>query len=313
LGQRLRQISKGDLDAPVPNCALQNEIGLMARDIDVLRLNSIEQRRLQQEAMHQAHQLQQAALDVSSVVDAITGSALEVAAGSNDLAVRTERQASSLQETLAAMDEITQTVNTNASHSEAARKLAQEALERAEAGGRAMQDVAASIRAIETASTRISDITQAIEEITFQTKLLALNAAVEAARAGDAGKGFAVVAQEVRSLADSSRQASLKIREIINVSAGQITQGVALTDTAMDSLDSILAAVRDVARILPEIAAAGLTQAHTIGEIRSALSGIDTMTQQNAAMVEQGSAAATALSSQASHLYDVVSQWNAKG
>jgi methyl-accepting chemotaxis protein len=260
--------------------------------------------------MHQAHQLQQAALDVSSVVDAITGSALEVAAGSNDLAVRTERQASSLQETLAAMDEITQTVNTNASHSEAARKLALEALERAEAGGRAMQDVAASIRAIETASTRISDITQAIEEITFQTKLLALNAAVEAARAGDAGKGFAVVAQEVRSLADSSRQASLKIREIITVSAGQITQGVELTDTAMQSLESILAAVRDVARILPEIAAAGLTQAHTIGEIRSALSGIDTMTQQNAAMVEQGSAAATALSSQASHLYEVVSQWN---
>jgi methyl-accepting chemotaxis protein len=246
---------------------------------------------------------------IAGSVDAIRAAASEISQGSNDLATRTERQASALQQTVATMAEISATVSMNAQNSEQARKLAADALARAEAGGNAMSSVVAAMSGIEGSSSRIAEIIQVMEEISFQTKLLALNAAVEAARAGESGKGFAVVAQEVRSLADRSRQASQQIRELIAQSSREVGQGVKLVGGAGESLSGIVDIVRRVAEIAPEIAAGSREQSRSITEINKALGDLDAATQQNAALVEQSSASAASLAEQARQLVEVVASF----
>ncbi len=303
------RIASGELDDPVAGTERGDEIGGLMRAVEVLRGNSIEQRKLQAKETETLLRMWRTATEVKESVGAIRAAASEISQGSADLATRTERQASALQETVATMGEIAATVSTNAQNSELARKLAADALARAETGGQAMTSVTGAMSGIETSSARIGAIIQVMEEISFQTKLLALNAAVEAARAGESGKGFAVVAQEVRSLADRSRQASQQIRDLIGESSREVAQGVQLAGAAGDALSNIIEIVRKVAEIAPEIAAGSREQSRSIGEINKALSDLDAATQQNAALVEESSASAASLADQATHLVEVVASF----
>lgn len=303
------RIAAGELDDPVAGTDRGDEIGGLMRAVEVLRGNSIEQRKLQAKETETLQRMWRTATEVKESVGAIRAAASEISQGSADLATRTERQASALQETVATMGEIAATVSTNAQNSELARRLAADALARAETGGQAMTSVTGAMSGIETSSARIGAIIQVMEEISFQTKLLALNAAVEAARAGESGKGFAVVAQEVRSLADRSRQASQQIRDLIGESSREVAQGVQLAGAAGDALSNIIEIVRKVAEIAPEIAAGSREQSRSIAEINKALSDLDAATQQNAALVEESSASAASLADQATHLVEVVASF----
>ena len=307
------RIAEGDLDIDVPGTGRQDEIGGLARSVEVLRQNSEKQRALQENEREMMGRMSETGKRIAESVQAIRAASSEISQGSSDLAARTERQASALQETVATMAEISATVSMNAQNSEQSRKLAADALASAEDGGKSVASVVTAMSGIESSSARIAEIIQVMEEISFQTKLLALNAAVEAARAGESGKGFAVVAQEVRSLADRSRQASQQIRDLIAVSSREVGQGVKLSGEAGEALTSIIDTVRRVAEIAPEIAAGSREQARSITEINKALNDLDAATQQNAALVEESSAAAASLADQSAQLVNVVADFAAEG
>jgi methyl-accepting chemotaxis protein len=236
----------------------------------------------------------------------ITQAAEEVSAGSSDLADRTEQQASSLEETAASMEELGATVRTNAEKAQHANKMAEGACRTAAQGGGVAEAAIAAMKQIETSSRKITDIIGVIDEIAFQTNLLALNAAVEAARAGDAGRGFAVVAQEVRTLAQRSAQASKEIKALILDSDGQVRGGVELVQKAGGALQGIVGDVREVATLISEMAAASGEQASALDEINSTVAQMDEMTQKNAALVEETTAAAQAMTGQAVDLKSLV-------
>ncbi|PJI38510.1 methyl-accepting chemotaxis protein [Ferrovibrio sp.] len=230
----------------------------------------------------------------------------EISAGSQDLAQRTESQAASIEETAASMHEITATVKQNADNAQAANQLAGAARITAEKGGRIVTDAVTAMNGIEQSAQKISDIVGLIDEIAFQTNLLALNASVEAARAGEAGKGFAVVAQEVRALAQRSASASKDIKGLIQESNTQVRSGAGLVQQTGSSLDEIVNAVKKVADIVAEIAAASREQATGLDQINTAVASMDETTQRNGALVEETSAAAQALSGQAHELNGLV-------
>ena len=230
----------------------------------------------------------------------------EISAGSLDLAQRTESQAASIEETAASMHEITATVKQNADNAQAANQLAGAARVTAEKGGRIVTDAVTAMNGIEQSAQKISDIVGLIDEIAFQTNLLALNASVEAARAGEAGKGFAVVAQEVRALAQRSASASKDIKGLIQESNAQVRSGAGLVQQTGTSLDEIVNAVKKVADIVAEIAAASREQATGLDQINTAVASMDETTQRNGALVEETSAAAQALSGQAHELNELV-------
>jgi len=231
----------------------------------------------------------------------------EIATGAQDLAQRTESQAASLEQTAAAMHEVTETVKQNADNANAATQKSLVARNTAEKGGNVVKEAVAAMGEIEQSAQKIGDIIGLIDEIAFQTNLLALNASVEAARAGEAGKGFAVVAQEVRALAQRSADASKDIKALIQASNSQVKTGVQLVNQTGATLQDILGAVKQVNDIVAEIATASSEQARAMQEINTAVSQMDEMTQRNGALVEETSAATQTLAHQARDLSDLIS------
>ena len=239
---------------------------------------------------------------VQAAVDAIRTAAREIAAGNSDLSARSEQQAASLEQTAASMEELTSTVRNNAESSFQARRLATGAADVASRGGAVVRQVVEQMDGITHASKRIENIIGVIDGIAFQTNILALNAAVEAARAGEQGRGFAVVAAEVRALAQRSAEAAKEIKALIGSSTERVDQGAALVAQAGDTMQDIVEAVGRVSDLMAEISAASQEQSTGIEQVNQTITHMDGVTQQNAAMVEQASAAAHSLQEQADAL-----------
>jgi methyl-accepting chemotaxis protein len=240
--------------------------------------------------------------DVQRAAREVASSADEIARGNLDLSQRTEETASSLEETASSMEQMTSTVRQNADNAAQANQLAAAARRQAEKGGEVVSEAVTAMQGINAASAKIADIIGVIDEIAFQTNLLALNAAVEAARAGEQGRGFAVVASEVRNLASRSAEAAKEIKGLIQDSTRRVEQGARLVDQSGQTLAEIVASVKKVTDIVSEIAAASAEQAAGIDEVNKAVTSMDEVTQNNAALVEQASAAAQALLEQARKL-----------
>ena len=247
---------------------------------------------------------------VHSVRDGVaeinTGSS-EIAAGNQDLSSRTEQQAAALEETAASMEQLLSTVTSNADNARQANAMAAEASEVARRGGAAVQSAVATMREIAQDSGRIEDIVGVIDGIAFQTNILALNAAVEAARAGEQGKGFAVVAGEVRSLAQRSASAAKEIKQLLGASGATVQAGAAQVETAGRTMEEIQAAIERLTTLVGDIASASHEQVTGIDQVNTAVTQMDQVTQQNAALVEQAAAAAASLESQAQRLQHSVS------
>ncbi|WP_087687837.1 methyl-accepting chemotaxis protein [Pandoraea sp. PE-S2R-1] len=243
---------------------------------------------------------------VRESTEAIHGSAREIADGNADLSARTESQASSLEQTAASMEELTAVVKQNAENARAASQLAVTASETASRGGEVVQEVVTTMRDISEASQKVNDILTVIDGIAFQTNILALNAAVEAARAGEQGRGFAVVAGEVRTLAQRSAAAAKEIKGLIDASGSRVETGTRLVERAGATMIEVVQSVKRVTDIMGEISAASVEQSSGIEQVNGAVTQMDEMTQQNAALVEEASAAAAALESQAARLRESV-------
>ncbi|MGE8675450.1 MAG: methyl-accepting chemotaxis protein [Achromobacter kerstersii] len=239
-------------------------------------------------------------------VDEINVGAREISAGNTDLSSRTEQQAASLEETAASMEQLASTVKQNADNARQANQLAASASDVAERGGSAVSEVVSTMQGISASSRKISEIVSVIDGIAFQTNILALNAAVEAARAGEQGKGFAVVAGEVRSLAQRSAQAAKEIKGLIEDSVTKVGAGSQQVERAGATMQEIVASVKRVTDIMGEISAASEEQSGGIDQVNRAVSQMDEVTQQNAALVEEAAAAAGSLQEQAERLVQAV-------
>ena len=260
----------------------------------------------------QALALMQASLSklVASVQQSaisIEAASVEVAAGNQDLSSRTENTASSLEQTASSMEQITATVQQSADAARQANQLASTATSVAVRGGEVVGQVVSTMQDINQSSQKIADIIGVIDSIAFQTNILALNAAVEAARAGEQGRGFAVVASEVRSLAQRSAGAAKEIKALISASVDKVQTGSDLVRSAGETMGEIVSSVQRVTDIIGEISAAAGEQSNGIAQINVAVTQLDQMTQQNAALVEESAAAAQSMRDQAQHLSGVVS------
>ncbi|MBF3778314.1 cache domain-containing protein [Burkholderia pseudomallei] len=244
---------------------------------------------------------------IRRAAESIAAASHEIASGNHDLSQRTEQQAASLEETAASMEELTATVKQNAENARQASGLANNASEIALKGNDVVSRVIGTMGEINDSSRKIADIIGVIDGIAFQTNILALNAAVEAARAGEQGRGFAVVAGEVRSLAQRSATAAKEIKQLIDASVERVNNGSALVGQAGETMTEILQAVRRVTDIMGEIAAASEEQSSGISQVGRAVTQMDEMTQQNAALVEEAAAAASSLQEQAARLRESVS------
>ncbi|AKK66461.1 HAMP domain-containing protein [Xanthomonas translucens pv. undulosa] len=260
-----------------------------------------------------AEQLTTIVQGIQRSVESINTAAGEIASGNSDLSVRTEQQAASLEETAASMEELTSTVKQNADSARQANQLVLGAGEVAESGGRVVEDVVTTMASISAASTRIADIIGVIDGIAFQTNILALNAAVEAARAGEQGRGFAVVASEVRSLAQRSAAAAKEIKTLISDSVQEVQQGSTLVARAGTTMAEVVTSVKRVTDIMAEISAASAEQSSGIEQVSKTVMQLDEATQQNAALVEEATAAAKSMEDQASDLTRAVAVFRLAG
>ncbi|BBB61035.1 methyl-accepting chemotaxis protein [Undibacterium sp. KW1] len=250
---------------------------------------------------------------VRTGTETITVASQEIASGNADLSSRTESQASSLEETASSMEELTSTVRQNADNARQANQLVVSASSVAVKGGEVVGQVVNTMGSIKESSRKIVDIIGVIDGIAFQTNILALNAAVEAARAGEQGRGFAVVAAEVRNLAQRSASAAKEIKSLISDSVDKVDQGSKLVDEAGKTMDEIVTSVQHVADIMSEITAASQEQSSGIEQVNLAITQMDEMTQQNAALVEQAAAAAESMEEQAVALAQAVSVFKLNG
>ncbi|MEN9595922.1 MAG: chemotaxis protein [Pseudomonadota bacterium] len=240
--------------------------------------------------------------EIKNTSEVIAAASNEIAAGNNDLSHRTEEQASSLQQTAASMEELSVAVQQNTENAKRANQLAEGASITAKKGVSVVHEVVKTMATIKESSHKIVDIITVIDDIAFQTNILALNAAVEAARAGDSGKGFAVVAVEVRNLAQRAANAAGEIKRLINDSVENISGGSTQVEQAGKTMEDIVCAIENVTHIMSEIAAASIQQNSGIDQVHQAVTQMDYVTQQNAALVEQSAAAAESLSEQTQHL-----------
>ncbi len=244
--------------------------------------------------------------------DSIATASSQIASGNHDLSSRTEEQASSLQQTAASMEQLTSTVKQNADNASQANQLALSASDVAVKGGLVVSQVVETMGAISTSSKKIADIIGVIDGIAFQTNILALNAAVEAARAGEQGRGFAVVASEVRSLAGRSAEAAKEIKQLIQASVDKVEEGSLQVSQAGQTMDEIVSSVQRVTDIMGEITAASQEQTSGIEQINRAVAEMDLVTQQNAALVEESTAAAQSMQQQTGDLSQMVSVFRLK-
>ncbi|WPD75875.1 methyl-accepting chemotaxis protein [Dickeya fangzhongdai] len=253
------------------------------------------------------HKLREMIGTIREGVSNVASAASEIAAGNTDLSSRTEQQSAAVVETAASMEQLTSTVKQNADNAHHASQLAADASGNATKGGEIVTNVVSTMNEIAVSSRRISEITSVINGIAFQTNILALNAAVEAARAGEQGRGFAVVAGEVRNLAQRSAQAAKEIETLIGESVTRVNTGSTLVESAGKTMDEIIRSISHVHDIMDEIASASDEQSRGINQISTAVAEMDATTQQNAALVEESSAAANSLEEQAQALEQAVS------
>ncbi|WP_337266487.1 HAMP domain-containing methyl-accepting chemotaxis protein [Oryzifoliimicrobium ureilyticus] len=370
LSGTMKKLAEGDLSVDIPYGSRRNEIGDMAKSMEVFREAATANRRLEAEALENRekaeaeriatqqrieaeaaerlqaatsglakglqrlasgdlsfrleeafapdfealrHDFNQSVSQLSDALSAVTRTALtietgtkEIAVGADDLSRRTERQAASLEETAAAVTQITSQIANSAKRTELALQTAANANKAAADSSLVVADAENAMHGIETSSHQITGIISAIDEIAFQTNLLALNAGVEAARAGEAGKGFAVVAQEVRELAQRSSNAAREIRQLIANSTAQVENGVNLVRNAGSALNMIVGFIGEINAHTQAIAASAQEQSSGLKEINQAVNEMDQSTQQNAAMVEQSNAAANTLAQEADRLRELI-------
>jgi methyl-accepting chemotaxis protein len=372
LAERMRRLANGDLDVSIEGQDRGDEVGVMAKAVQVFKDNGLKARALEadaerlradtegqrerSEAERRRTEAEQAMVvstlaanlgrvaqgDLTTRIDAefqgqylqiktdfnsainslceamgaIAGATGEIRSGSNeinsasdDLSRRTEQQAASLEQTAAALDQITATVKRSADGARQASAAASAAKTDAARSGSVVSEAVSAMGEIKQGSGQITQIIGVIDEIAFQTNLLALNAGVEAARAGDAGRGFAVVAQEVRALAQRSAQAAKEIKALIASSSAQVERGVRLVGDTGQALTNIVTKVAEIDSLISEIALSSQEQATGLNEVNTAVNQMDQVTQQNAAMVEQATAAAANLNSQASELFRLVGRF----
>ncbi|NQZ90452.1 MAG: HAMP domain-containing protein, partial [Colwellia sp.] len=248
--------------------------------------------------------------EIRAASNNVFDSAREIAEGNNELSHRTESQASSLEETASAMEELTSTVQQNAENATEASRLSTSVMTKASNGGLVVKSAITAMSDINKSSKKIADIISVIDEIAFQTNLLALNAAVEAARAGEQGRGFAVVAAEVRNLAQRSAGAAKEIKGLINDSVEAVGQGTKLVDETGQTFTELVTAIEEVGKMIGDMDSAGKEQSAGIGEVSAAVSQMDEMTQQNAALVEEAAASSKSMEEQSQALLDQVAFFN---
>jgi methyl-accepting chemotaxis protein len=282
------RIAEGDLSGDIDE-SRADEFGDLMRSLAVMNRS-----------------LGQMVSQVRHSTDSIATASSEIASGNNDLAQRTEQTSSNLASTASSMDHLTITVQQSADNARQAAALAASASDVAQRGGNVVSQVVSTMQQIDASSKKISDIISVIDGIAFQTNILALNAAVEAARAGEQGRGFAVVASEVRSLAGRSAEAAKEIKGLIGTSVEKVESGTKLVTEAGTTMQEIVQSVRRVTDVIGEITAAATEQSEGIAGVNKAISNLDQMTQQNAALVEESAAAAESLRDQADRMKQAV-------
>jgi methyl-accepting chemotaxis protein-1 (serine sensor receptor) len=287
-GLHFERIAQGDWGTPIEQRG-SNEIGKLFAELSRMQLS-----------------VAQTVRTVRLSADSIYVGADEIATGNADLSQRTEQQAASLEETAASVEELTSTVKQNADNARQANALAVSASETTARGSAVVAQVIEKMTGIAQGSSRMSEIISTIEGIAFQTNILALNAAVEAARAGEQGRGFAVVAGEVRTLAQRSANAAREIKTLIETSVAEIGGGSALVQNAGKVMHEVITSIKHVTDIMGEISAASQEQSIGIEQVNQMVNQMDTMTQQNAALVEQATAAASSLHEQTTQLKQAV-------